>query len=91
MNEGIAMSHAMKPLYDPAAPKEPANVSVNSDLLEKSRALKINLSDALEETLSQQLAEHARRQWVEQNRNAIRSYNEFVEENGCFGEEYRNF
>ena len=64
---------------------------MNSDLLKKSRALNINLSAALEKVLSQLLAEDARKQWVEQNRNAIKSYNEFVEENGCFGDEYRSF
>ena len=81
----------MEPLYDPAAPKKPTNLTVNSDLLKKSRALNINLSAALEKVLSQHLAEHARKQWVEQNRNAIKSYNEFVDENGCFGDEYRSF
>jgi antitoxin CcdA len=81
----------MEPLYDTAAPKKPTNLTVNSDLLKKSRALNINLSAALEKILSQFLAEHARKQWVEQNRNAIRLYNEFVEENGCFGDEYRSF
>ncbi len=81
----------MKPIYDAAAPKMSMSLPVNSDLLEKSRALNINLSAALEKILSQHLLEHARTQWVEQNRNAIKSYNEFVEENGCFGDEYRIF
>jgi antitoxin CcdA len=81
----------MKPLYDTNAPKKPTNLTVNSDLLKKSRALNINLSAALEKVLAQRLEEHARKQWAKQNRNAIRSYNEFVEENGCFADEYRNF
>jgi len=29
--------------------------------------------------------------WVEENRAAIKSYNEFVEEHGCFGDEFREF
>jgi len=66
-------------------------ISVSSDLLKRCKALNINLSAALEKILSQHLLEHARTQWVEQNRNAIKSYNEFVEENGCFGDEYRSF
>ena len=81
----------MEPLYDAAAPRKPTNLTVNSDLLMKSRALNINLSAVLERALSQQLAEHAGKQWVEQNRHAIRSYNEFVAENGCFGDDYRDF
>jgi len=81
----------MKGPFDSAAPKMSVKISVNSDLLKRSKALNINLSVALEKILSQHLLEHARTQWVEQNRNAIKSYNEFVEENGCFGDEYRIF
>jgi len=81
----------MKGLYDSSALKTPVNILVNSDLLKKTRALNINLSSALEKVLSQRLVEHTRDEWVDQNRNAIKSYNEFVEENGCFGDEYRSF
>ncbi len=81
----------MKPIYNAAAPRTSMSLMMNSDLLIKSNALNINLSTALEKALIQQLAEHARGQWIEQNRNAIRSYNEFVEENGCFADEYREF
>jgi len=85
------MGNVMKPIYDAAAPKLSISLSVNSELLKKSRALNINLSAALEKILSKHLLKHARTQWVEQNRNAIRSYNQFVEENGCFADEYRIF
>ena len=34
----------MPELYDVAAPKKATNVSLNSDLLQKARSLKINLS-----------------------------------------------
>ncbi|MBP6724814.1 MAG: type II toxin-antitoxin system CcdA family antitoxin [Halioglobus sp.] len=81
----------MKPIYNAAAPRTSIPLTINSDLLIKSRALNINLSAALEKALIQQLAEHARGQWIELNRNAIRSYNEFVEKNVCFGDEYRDF
>ena len=81
----------MEPLFDTSAPRKPTNLTVNSDLLMKSRALNINLSAVLEKALSQQLAEHAGNQWVDQNRKAIKAYNQFIEENGCFGDEYRKF
>tara|TARA_Y100001936_G_scaffold49891_1_gene48469 strand:+ start:551 stop:664 length:114 start_codon:yes stop_codon:yes gene_type:complete len=29
--------------------------------------------------------------WKKENKAAIAAYNEFVAENGCIGDEYRNF
>lgn len=81
----------MQRLYDPEAPKKPTNVSVNSDLLSKSRALDINLSAALERALREQLAQAQAAQWAEENKTAIRAYNDVVEQHGCFGDEFRPF
>lgn len=81
----------MHELYDTTAPKKAANLSVNSDLLSKSRALNINLSAALERALTEELAKSAAVQWVEENRAAIKHYNDFVERHGCFGDEFREF
>lgn len=81
----------MQPLYDLEAPKKPTNLSVNSDLLEKCRAMNINLSATLETALKQKLAESASDAWAQMNRNEISAYNEFVEEQGCFGDEFREF
>jgi antitoxin CcdA len=81
----------MAALYNTTAPKKAANLSVNSDLLQKSRALNINLSATLERALREELAKCEASQWVEENRAAIISYNEFVEQHGCFGDEFREF
>jgi antitoxin CcdA len=78
-------------LFDSDAPKKATNLSINSDLLSKARAMKINLSATLERALQEKLAEASSDKWAEKNRTAIRAYNEFVEEHGCFGEEYRDF
>ncbi|GAA5177175.1 MULTISPECIES: type II toxin-antitoxin system CcdA family antitoxin [Halomonadaceae] len=81
----------MAELYNTAAPKKAANLSVNSDLLQKTRALNINLSATLERALQEELAKREADQWVEENRAAIKSYNEFVEQHGCFGDKFREF
>ena len=81
----------MDPLFDTAAPKKATNLSVNSDLLSKSRALNINLSAALEQALQAKLAQANAEKWATENRRAIRAYNDFVEEHGGFGEEYKEF
>jgi antitoxin CcdA len=81
----------MEPLFDSDAPKKATNLSVNSDLLKKSKAMDINLSATLEKALQVKLAKLNADRWASENRRAIKSYNEFVEEHGCFGEEYKNF
>ncbi|MEQ8835404.1 type II toxin-antitoxin system CcdA family antitoxin [Haliea sp.] len=81
----------MNRLFDTDAPKKATNLSLNSDLLSKSRALNINLSATLEQALQARLAEANSGKWAAENRSAIRAYNEFVEEHGCFGEEYKEF
>lgn len=74
----------MDTLFDTDAPKNATNPSVNSHLLSKSRALDINLSATLEQTLQAKLAQADAEKWRTENRKAIRAYIEFVEENGCF-------
>jgi antitoxin CcdA len=81
----------MQPLYDYDAPKKATNLSLNSDLLKRSRALNINLSATLEQALKAKLAETETEKWRRENKNAIQAYNEFVEENGCFSDEFREF
>ena len=81
----------MRPLYNYDAPKKATNLSVNSDLLNKSRELNINLSATLEQALKDKLASKRAEKWNKQNKNAIKAYNDFVEENGNFSDEHRTF
>jgi antitoxin CcdA len=81
----------MQTLYDHDAPKKPTNLSLNSDLLKKTKALNINLSATLEQALREKLAEREAAKWTKKNKRAIQAYNNFVEENGCFADEYRQF
>jgi antitoxin CcdA len=81
----------MVQLFDTEAPKKPANLSINSDLLSKARELNINLSAALEEALTEQLKLKQRELWRKQNAKAIQAYNRFVEKQGVFSDELRSF
>lgn len=81
------MSH----IYNTQSPKKPTNVSINSDLLEKARRLNINLSATLEQALAEQLRSEQRAQWLRENADAIKTYNQFVESNGTFGDSVRKF
>jgi antitoxin CcdA len=81
----------METLFNSKAPKKPTNLSLNSDLLEKSRKLNINLSATLEEALKQKIAENKTQKWAWKNKKAIKTYNDFVDAHGCFGDEFREF
>ena len=53
--------------------------------------LKVNLSATLEQALKDKLKSVEEESWKKENKAAIAAYNEFIAENGCIGDEYRNF
>ncbi len=71
--------------------KRATNVSVRSDLLAAAREAGVNLSATLERALTAELAEGKRKQWREQNRDAIAAYNDYVEQHGTFSDDVRSF
>ena len=81
----------MHQLNNTKASKKSANLSVNSDLVAQAQIHGINLSLTLEVVLVEAISEHPRRHWLEDNRQAINSYNEHVEKNGVFGDGLRGF
>ena len=81
----------MKALYGPQAPEKIISLSVNSTLLNRAQVFNIDFPSTLEAALKQALAEQPAKQWIVKNRPAIKAYNDFVEENGCFSDDYRNF
>lgn len=81
----------MQITYDTRAPKRPANLSVNGDLLNKARELDINLSATFELALAAALREKQRTQWLAENKTAIEAYNDHVEKHGVFSDGLRSF
>jgi antitoxin CcdA len=81
----------MKQPYELQAPKKAANLSVNSDLLAKARALDINLSATLERALAAEVQARQRAQWLAAHESAIASYNAGVEQDGSFSDGLRGF
>jgi antitoxin CcdA len=77
--------------FDLHAFKKSANLSINSDLLAKAKALKINLSTTLEAALTEQVTAHQRELWKQDNQLAIEAYNKLIEDHGVFGDELRLF
>lgn len=81
----------MSNLYDISAPKKATNLSLNSDLLSKAKDLKVNLSATLEQALREKLIDVEAEKWKKDNKTSIEAYNDFVSENGCLSEEYRDY
>ena len=81
----------MSQVFDTQAPKKPTNVSINSDLLTEAKKLKINLSATLETSLIELVSAKQRELWKQQNKAAINAYNQLVDENGVFSDEFRSF
>jgi antitoxin CcdA len=81
----------MHATYDSKAPKKATNVSINSELLRKAKALKINLSASLEQALADQVRAAEKAQWQQDNAVAIETYNEFVAQHGSFADSLRKF
>ena len=81
----------MNNAYNLAAPKKATNLSVNSDLLSQAKALGINISAVLEQSLAEQVKKLKAQAWVRDNQSAIQAYNQHVEQHGTFGEDLRSF
>ncbi len=77
--------------FDSKAGKRAVNVSINADLLAQSKALKINLSQALEERLAEKVAAARQRAWLTENLEAMDDYNAAVAKRGLFGDRERSF
>lgn len=71
--------------------KKSVNVSINSDLIAKAKALKTNLSVILEATLIELVKIRQCEFWKQQHRIAIETCNQLVEEHGTFSGDLRNF
>ena len=81
----------MRQIYDINAPKKPANLSVNSDLLNEAKALKINLSATLEAALLNELKAARRELWLTANKEAIDTCNKLADIHGLFADKHRVF
>ncbi|NOT12143.1 MAG: type II toxin-antitoxin system CcdA family antitoxin [Methylococcaceae bacterium] len=81
----------MRQIHDTNAPKKPTNLSVNSDLLNKAKTLKINLSATFEAALLNEVKAARRDIWLAENKQAIDACNQFAESHGLFADKHRIF
>ncbi|GGI93736.1 hypothetical protein GCM10007973_32440 [Polymorphobacter multimanifer] len=82
---------AMKRASVRTATRRPTNVSIDRRLVEDARALGINLSEACERGIADQVAATRAELWLAENREAIDSSNAHVEAHGLPLARYRLF
>ena len=78
-------------IFNQAAPKKSANLSINADLLQRAKQLNINLSQTLEQHLTEIIRQAQRSQWLAENRSALDEYNRRIEKHGTFSDSLRRF
>ena len=71
--------------------KRATNLTVDTALLDEARGLGINLSATFEGSLREAVRQQKAAQWLEENRAALHSSNEWIERNGLPLEKYRQF
>ena len=72
-------------------PRRATSLTLDPTLLDEAKSLGINVSRAAEEGLSAALKTERTRRWKEENAEAIREYNDFVEREGVLLSEHRTF
>ena len=72
-------------------PKKATNVTLTEALLSEAKTLQINVSVAAEDGLRRAVAQKRAAVWLEANRSAIDSSNQFVEQHGLPLSSHRQF
>lgn len=81
----VSQTHPVRPR------KKAANLSVDSELLDAARRMKLNLSQVLEAGLTEAIRRNEREAWLKKNRVAFDAYNKYVEKHGVFSDGIRPF
>ena len=75
----------------PRSARKAANLSLDAELIASARDLDINISRAAEDGLARAIKAERERRWLEENAEAIRQENEYVEKHGLPFAKYRQF
>jgi antitoxin CcdA len=73
--------------YNTHAPRRAVNLTANSDLINRVRSEKGNLSGLFEKSMIDFLAERELVRWKEENKAAFDSYNRMIEDRGSLSDD----
>jgi len=74
-----------------ASARKPTNLSIEQSTLLEAKKLGINLSQAAERGIKNEIAERRAELWKQQNKDALTSSNKYVETHGLPLEKARQF
>ncbi len=65
--------------------RRPVNLTADKSLVEEAKSLGLNLSQTFEDGLRLAVKREKERIWLEENREAIESYNHYADKHGTIG------
>jgi len=71
--------------------RQPANLSIDSNLMKEAKRLDVNVSRAAEAGIAEAVAAEKTRLWKLENRATMEAWNDYAEKHGIPLEEYRQF
>jgi len=73
------------------APKRAVNLSLNSKVLEMAKEMGLNISQTVDELLTEAVLKKYWDGWAERNKDSIADYNARIAREGSFADRYRSF
>lgn len=71
--------------------RQPANLSIDAQLMKEAKTLEVNVSRAAEAGIAEAVAAEKSRLWKLENRAALEAWNEYVDRNGLPLARFRQF
>ena len=71
--------------------RQPANLSIDSNLMREAKGLDVNVSRAAEAGIAEAVAAEKTRLWKLENRATMDAWNDYVEKTGIPLEDFRQF
>ena len=82
----------MNVLRTPApSPRKATNLTLPESLVQEAKELSVNVSQACERGLAAEVSRAKSARWLQENKSAIKAWNDYVEEHGIPLAEYRQF
>jgi len=71
--------------------RQPANLSIDSNLMREAKGLDVNVSRAAEAGIAEAVAAEKTRLWKLENRATMDAWNDYIDKTGIPLQEYRQF
>lgn len=77
----------MRQAHEKVSRRQPVNLTADSDLVQRVKEEKGNLSALLDEAMRDFLTKKELQRWRDENRQSFESYNQMIEKQGLFSDD----